>query len=151
VKRERLSVVLRERASVLHCAYLILSLCIVPFPHLHGSSFLWLNRRRNPRFFGLLRGILNSRPRVKFPRVYLGHNFAAYLRYTLTTTPRRRLLRLVPRRFLVTLQRHLVELGFLLSLDTEPVPLLPVTTKASPLVALGQAPRRALSELGLPF
>jgi hypothetical protein len=55
----------------------------------------------------------------------------------------------------VTSQRHLVELGFLLRPGTEPchnlIPLLPVTTKASPLVVLRQVPRRALSGLGLPL
>jgi hypothetical protein len=42
-ERDTLSVVVRECAYVLHCAYLILSLCTIPLLHLHDSFILWLN------------------------------------------------------------------------------------------------------------
>ncbi|KAJ6866568.1 hypothetical protein NC652_037957 [Populus alba x Populus x berolinensis] len=70
-------------------------------------------------------------------------------------TPHLKLLHLVPGWFSLTSLPYLVELGFLLNAGTEPsnklVPLLLVTTKASPPVALRQVPLRALSELGLPL
>jgi hypothetical protein len=52
-------------------------------------------------------------------------------------------------KLMVTLHRSQVELGFPLSPDTNPVPQLPVQTKALPLMFLGQAIRRVLCELGL--